>query len=339
MRTMSVADKKLYRIDFREKLLSDFSEEQIRKILDASEEALEAYDVTAVPFDGTNDTSSKDLIEYFISAKRVEGRAQSTLQHYEYVLNRILKKTDVPFSRMSSVALRKCFEKLEKDDKLSANTRNGYREVCSSFFGFLLQEELINRNPMNGFAPIKRPKVKRKPFTQGQMAKIEHAAWDPDDSRDIAIISFLSATGCRVSEMCALDRSDIDFADHSVLVNGKGDKERRVMLSEVCEMYLSAYLAEREDNHPALFVSHGFAEPDRMTPSGIQQMLRRVGKKANVKNVHPHRFRRTLATNMLRKGMPIEKVATLLGHEKLDTTMIYAYIDDVDLRSDYRKFA
>lgn len=224
----------------------------------------------------------------------------------------------------------------EEKRGVAASTRENRRQVLSSFFGWLSREGLIEKNPMLNVAPVKQKKVKRKPFSNREIAKLRRAALNPNDSRNMAIILFFASTGCRVGEVCKLNRDDIDMKEQSVTVLGKGDKERTVLFDDDAALYLSSYLSEREDDEEALFLGK-FNE--RMTPGGMRYMMRQLGKKAGVTNVHPHRFRRTRATSLIDHGMQIQNVSHLLGHEKIDTTMKYVYIDEQNVATDYRKYA
>lgn len=176
-------------------------------------------------------------------------------------------------------------------------------------------------------------KRQKKTFTDIDMEKLSRSC---KCKRDRAIIAFLASTGCRVSEVTGLDRDAVDLDQLTCVVHGKGNKERRVYLDGVTGMLIRAYLAERKDADPALFVNRYNV---RMNPDGVREMLNRVAEEAGVEHVHPHKFRRTLATNMARHGMPIQEVARILGHDKIDTTMRYVVLDDEDIKHQYRKFA
>ena len=180
---------------------------------------------------------------------------------------------------------------------------------------------------------IKQQKVIRKPFSSVEIERLKQAA---ESCRDRAVIAFLLSTGCRISEVCALDVLDIDFHRRRVKVLGKGNKERVVYVDDVTVLYLNEYLRERCDAEPALFLGKGSS---RMTPGGIRAMLKRLERRSGVENVHPHRFRRTLATNLINHGMPIQEVAAILGHDKIDTTMTYVYIDQTNVEHAYRRYA
>ena len=218
-------------------------------------------------------------------------------------------------------------------DSSSPRTLNGYRSVYSSFFGWLTREGLIDRNPMNNLTTIKMPKVKKQPLSAVDAAKVAEVA---GTVRDRALIAFLTATGCRVGEVVGANREDIDWETKSLIVCGKGEKERRVLLDDVTAMRLKTYLDSRTDSCPALFAGRGGV---RLGIGGIEKVLRKAGKAAGVEKVHPHRYRRTFASDLIKKGMPIQEVQLLLGHEKIETTMTYVTVDERDVAERYRRLA
>ena len=205
--------------------------------------------------------------------------------------------------------------------------------MFNSFFGWIHREGLIPTNPCANLNPIKCKKEERKPFSDIDIERLKEAC---TNVRDKAIITFLLATGCRISEVCALNIEDIDFQNQECVVLGKGNKERTVYLDNIATMQLDKYLSCRFDRDKALFIGKNTI---RMHPGGIRKRLHELGDKAGVTNVHPHRFRRTLATNLIDRGMAIQEVAKILGHEKIDTTMKYVYTNQVNVKNAYRKFA
>ena len=205
--------------------------------------------------------------------------------------------------------------------------------MLSAYFGWLWREGLIERNPMGNLGTIKVPKVQKKCFSDTDIEKLVR---ESKTQRDAAIIRFLSSTGCRISEMTSLDRDSIDFEKLECVVHGKGDKERIVFLSPVAGMVLQEYLKTRTDDEPALFIG---CRKERITPGGVRTMLKTLAEIAGVQHVHPHKFRRTRATELCRHGMAIQTVAKILGHEKIDTTMRYVNIEREDLKSDLRRYA
>lgn len=331
---MSLIDKQRYLRELETRLGDFIPANDLPRILAAAGEAMSTYEVSMVTPGSGRDVDSEDLLRYFLQAKRVEGRSEKTIEHYRYVLTRLQDETKVPFAKMTIYDVRAYLAEEEKRG-ISASTREGYREIYAGFYGWLYREGLIQKNPLGNMTAIKLPKVVRKPYSPTDLAKLKEAARNPDSSRDLAIIHFLEATGCRVGEMCGLNRADLDLKAQCVTVFGKGSKERRVWFDEVTAMYLTAYLAEREDEDPALFLG----KRGRLTPSGVRRMLSRIAAQANVETVHPHRFRRTRATSLIDAGMPIQEVASVLGHDKLDTTMGYVYIDERNLAHDFRKYA
>ena len=279
-----------------------------------------------------SDSETEDMLKAFLSAKEVEGRSQKTLARYEYICKRALKKIGVPIRDISVFHLRKYLAE-EKARGIADSTLDGTREVLSSLFGWLHKEGLIKMNPTGNLGTIKIQKKVRKPYSQTDIEKLKECC---KTSRDKAIVCILLSTGCRISEICGLDRDDLDFVNKEVTVLGKGNKERTVFLDDVCIMCLTRYLSERKDNEPALFIGK---RRERLEPGGVREMLRVLADKAGVENVHPHRFRRTLATNLIDHGMELQNVSQILGHERLDTTMKYIYTSKGDLKNQYRKYA
>ena len=192
---------------------------------------------------------------------------------------------------------------------------------------------MIEHNPAANLGAIKYAKKTKDVYSDGDMEKMKFGCLS---IRDRAIICLLKATGCRISEITQLNRDDIDFKDLECTVLGKGNKQRVVFLDQVAAMTLLAYLNTRTDDNPALFIGK---RGNRMTPHGIREMLVTLGERANVDHVHPHKFRRTTATNLIRHGMPIQEVAAILGHDKLDTTMQYVVLDKSDIKHSYSKYA
>ena len=277
------------------------------------------------------DLNSNDMLEAFLSAKELEGRSPKTIERYRYIITRLLFFTKTPIRNLTVYHLRKYLMEL-KNRGNSDVTLEGIREVFSSFFNWLYKEKLITDNPCVNLAPIKCMKKNKLPFSSVDIEKIKESC---ENTRDKAIVCFLLSTGCRISEVTQLNKSDIDFKTKQCKVLGKGNKERIVYIDDVTILFLTRYFLERKDNFEALFTGKGTI---RMTPHGIRAMLKRLETRSGVENVHPHRFRRTLATNLIHRGMPIQEVAKILGHEKLDTTMKYVYIDNENLKFSYNKF-
>ena len=279
------------------------------------------------------DTSAEGALKKFIGTKRLEGIADSTLRRYADENLKLIRFLRKPLYEVTTYDLRFYLSYRRQQGKVSNRTLDGMRRCYSSFFGWLAAEGMIGRNPCAALSQIKYRKMVKKPFSAVELEKIRKAC---QTERDIAIVDFLYATGCRVSEVVALDISDIDFDNLECRVLGKGNKERIVYLSPVAAMHLQEYLRSRRDFSEALFAGKG---SDRIGKNGIEALLKRIGKAAGVENVHPHRYRRTLATNLLDRGMNIQDVAAILGHADLKTTQVYCYISQVNVQAAYRKYA
>ena len=310
------------------RLMTEVTADALNKMMRVMADVLEGFDVRETQVMEEKD----DLLECYIDAMRVQGRSEKTLARYRYVIERMMKDVNVPTRRITVYHLRGYLSKM-KDNGKQDRTMEGIRQVFSAYFNWLQRESLIDRNPTANLGAIKVGKRQKKTFTDIDMEKLSRSC---KCKRDRAIIAFLASTGCRVSEVTGLDRDAVDLDQLTCVVHGKGNKERRVYLDGVTGMLIRAYLAERKDEDPALFVNRYNV---RMNPDGVREMLNRVAEDAGVEHVHPHKFRRTLATNMARHGMPIQEVARILGHDKIDTTMRYVVLDDEDIKHEYRKFA
>ena len=277
-------------------------------------------------------TGNDVLLEAFLDAKLVEGRTEKTVTRYEYVIKKMLEHFNLFSINITTYHIRKYMAD-EKERSIKASTLRGVRDVFSSYFGWLTREGLIQKNPMGNISAVKTPKVKRKAFTDVELEKLKMKCYT---KKQKALICFLDASGCRVGEIVALNRSDIDLDQMRCTVHGKGNKDREIYFDEVSAEALREYLEERTDDCPALFLNcHG----NRLKAGGIRDMLKKIAWAAQVKNVHPHRFRRTRATKMIKRGMPIQEVAIFLGHDKIETTMLYLELDQRNVENSYRRYA
>lgn len=277
-------------------------------------------------------TDFNEVLKTYIDTKRIEGRSEKTLERYQYVLQKLHEGEPCPVKDMTVFTIRRFMSK-EKDRGLSDRTLRGYRDVFCAFFGWLHGEGLIPANPCANLNPIKCRKEVRVPYSDVEIERMKEAC---NCQRDKAIVMFLLSTGCRIGEVCGLNMDDVDLDSMECTVLGKGNKERTVYMDSVAAMQLKAYLDTRTDSSDALFVGKG---TNRLQPGGVRHMLNVLGTRAGVTNVHPHRFRRTLATGLINHGMPIQEVANILGHEKIDTTMTYVYIDKRSVKSSYQKYS
>ena len=325
---MSIESKALFTNALRQRLYDQLTAADLNKVLTALSDTLGNYTMDYIQ---PEDSGSDDLLGAFLGAISVEGRSPKTVERYRYILTRVMGAVRVPVRQVTVHHLR-AYLSAEKARGIQDSTLESTRQVLASFFGWLRRERLIENDPMDNLGAIRVPKKLKTVLSPVDLDKLRFRS---KSKRDAAIIAFLQSTGCRVSEMTQLDRTDVDLTRGECTVFGKGAKERTVYLSDVAVVLLRDYLAERTDDDPALFHS----QRGRLTPCGVRTMLNTLGERAGVSGVHPHKFRRTLATGMIRHGMPIQEVAALLGHEKLDTTMKYVVMDKTEVKNSYRKFA
>lgn len=283
----------------------------------------------------TLDNSPESMLKRFIATKRLEGKSEETLRRYYDICHNMILSFSKPLHQIETDDLRFYLASYQNQRKISNRTLDGMRRCFSSFFAWLSAEGLIGRNPCAALSQIKYTKVIKKPFSAEDIERLKRAC---TSIRDLALIEFLYASGCRVSEVVRLNRSDINFLSRDAIVLGKGNKERTIYLTPVALMHLNDYLSTRTDANPCLFASLK-APYKRLSKSGIEAALKTLGKRAGVSNVHPHRYRRTLATNLLDRGANIQDVAAVLGHEDLKTTQIYCHISQHNVRSAYEKYA
>lgn len=279
------------------------------------------------------DTSYIHYMQLFLARKKTEGKSERTINLYKLHLTRMLQSLNMAVDKITENDLFVYLARYKKDNNVSNAYLDNIRLVFSSFFGWLNAKGYIPKNPTAGLEPIKVEKKIKQPFSDEELEKLRRIC---EQERDLALIEFLYSTGVRVSELVALNRKDIDFYGKNVVVYGKGSKEMETYLNAASCLHLKAYLDSRTDDNEALFVSER-APHTRITVAGVEKILRRIGKDAGVAKVHPHRFRRTMATNVLKKGMPLEEVRELLGHTKLDTTMIYCTISKDNVKHSHQR--
>lgn len=270
----------------------------------------------------------------FLTRKKIEGRSDKTIGLYKLHLSRALQYINKPVKEITEADLFMYLSMYKNTRNVSNVYLDNIRLVFSSFFSWLNNKGYILKNPASGLDRIKIKKKMKKPFSEIDLEKIRSKC---KSCRDRAIVETLYSTGMRVSELVGLNIGDIDFQNMEAIVRGKGNKERTVYLTMVACMHLKEYLNSRNDSKDALFVSE--KQPfNRLSVAGIEEIMRKLGRKVNIENVHPHRFRRTMATNALNKGMSIEEVKEILGHTKIDTTMIYCQVSKENVRHSHRKY-
>lgn len=282
-----------------------------------------------------SDNNSDNLLRRFLATKKIEGKSNATLKHYHFILSRMIQSFDKPISDITVYDLRYYLASYKQTRGVSNVTLDGMRRCIKSFFSFLFTEQLIKSNPSLALSQIKCDKKIKRAFSDVDMELLKRSC---KNKRDRALVEFLYSTGCRVSEVVQLNRNDIDFIHGKVIVLGKGNKERIVYLTNITIMYIKEYLDSRVDENPCLF-AHIRKPYNRLSKNGIEALLHRIGNEAGVENVHPHRYRRTLATNLIQRGANIQDVATLLGHEDLKTTQIYCCISQDNVSTIHKKYA
>ena len=279
------------------------------------------------------DNSSERTLHKYIATKRIEGKAESTLKRYYTQNIKLLQFFNKPLHEYTVYDIRFYMAYRSNQNNLSNQTLDGMRRCYCSFFSWCASEGFISKNPCVNLKKIKCQKQIKKPFSAIELDLIRKAC---SSCRDKALIEFLYSTGCRVSEVSSLNISDVNMDNGECNVIGKGNKERIVYLTNNALLCLTDYLNTRTDHSKALFIGKG---TNRLSKNGIESLLHRIGNKANVENVHPYRFRRTLATNLLDNGMTIQDVACILGHADLKTTQIYCYIEQNNVRNAYYTYA
>ena len=312
----------------RQQLKDVLTIDQMEKLMITGNALLDQFQMVEL---AGGDDQPDDLLDSYIAALKVECRSQKTIDRYVYVIKKLMDFAKVPTRRINVYHLR-TYLTHEKDRGICENTLEGYREIYTAYFNWLQRESLIERNPTVNLGVIKVPKKEKKTYSE---AELERLNWFCGNVRNRAILHFLRSTGCRISEVTELNRDQVNLEALECVVHGKGNKERTVYLDEVTGMLLTQYLKERIDDNPALFIGRG---AKRLQPGGVREMLKKLAEKAGVDHVHPHKFRRTLATGLARHGMPIQEVAKVLGHEKLDTTMKYVVLNKDDVKASYRRY-
>ena len=281
-----------------------------------------------------NDTFKNDWIELFIAAKRIEGCSAKTLVYYRNTIDAMVEYVEKDIVQITTDDIRKYLMDYQNEKGLSKVTVDNIRRILSSFFAWLEDEDYIVKSPVRRIHKVKVGKTVKETYSDEALEQMRDHC---EGIRDLALIDLLASTGMRVGELVKLNRNDIDFENRECIVTGKGDKQRRVYFDARTKIHLQRYLAERIDDNPALFVSL-LAPYDRLQISGVEIRLRRLGRELNIPKVHPHKFRRTLATMAIDKGMPIEQLQQLLGHRRIDTTLQYAMVKQSNVKIAHRKY-
>lgn len=314
-------------------LLHYFDNAQLRHLKQVLERIVCRYDIVASD-EGVDSDGSQELIFKFISAKRVEGCSEKTLKYYQTTVEALVSYSGKDVRSISTEDLRVYLTGYQEKNQSSRVTIDNIRRILSSFFSWLEDEDYIVKSPVRRIHKVKTAKNVKETFSDEDLEKMRDCC---DNLRDLAMIDLLASTGMRVGELVLLNRNDIDFNERECVVFGKGNKERVVYFDARAKLHLQQYLASRTDDNPALFVTLR-APHERIKIGGIEHRFREIGKKLSIPKVHPHKFRRTLATMAIDKGMPIEQLQQLLGHQKIDTTLHYAMVKQSNVKAAHRKY-
>lgn len=281
-----------------------------------------------------SEDDSFELLKRFISTKKLEGRSDKTLKYYKSTVEKMLQVVGKNVKAISPDDLREYLTAYQSRPRVSRQSVDNVRRNLSSFFTWLEDENYILKSPVRRIHKIKTTTPVKETYSDDEMERLRDSC---KEIRDLAMIDLLSSTGMRVGELVLLDREDIDFNERECIVLGKGDKERIVYFDARTKLHLQEYLKSRADTNPALFV--GLRAPnERLEIGGIEVRIRKLGRNIGIKKCHPHKFRRTMATVAIDKGMPIEQVQKLLGHEKIDTTLHYAMVMQSNVKNAHRKY-
>ena len=278
--------------------------------------------------------TNEKFINSFLSAKEIEGCSQRTISYYKENIQRLISKLEKTNKGITTEDIRNYLSNYKETNNCGSVTIDNIRRVFSSFFAWLEDEDYIIKSPVRRIHKVKTASIIKETFTDENIEKMRDEC---KNIRNLAIIELLISTGIRVGELVNLNIEDINFEDRSCIVQGKGNKQREVYFDARTKIHLMQYLNIRKDDNKALFVSKNKPH-QRLSISGIELIVRKIGVKTDVNRVHPHKFRRTLATMAIDKGMPIEQVQKLLGHVKIETTMHYAMVNQNNVKISHRKY-
>ncbi len=282
----------------------------------------------------SGESGTENFVKIFLAAKRVEGCSEKTVRYYDSTIRNVLSAIGKDINQVTTDDLRMYLDEFQKRSGASKVTIDNIRRILSSFFAWLEDEDYIVKSPVRRIHKVKSCKTVKETYSDEALEIMRDSA---ESIRDLAIIDMLVSTGIRVGELVKLNRGDIDFENRECVVLGKGNKQRKVYFDARTKIHLQRYLQSRTDDNEALFVS--LQRPyNRLLISGVEIRLRELGRKLDIHKVHPHKFRRTLATMAIDKGMPIEQVQQLLGHQSVDTTLQYAMVNQANVKLSHKRF-
>ena len=315
-----------------QQMLPHLDNAQLQKLQEVLEHLLYNCEISGKVTEAEDD--SQKLIDSFVYAKRIEGCSEKTLKYYRTTIEAMTEAVDKGVRHMQTDDLRAYLTEYQEKHGSSRVTIDNIRRILSSFFSWLEDEDHILKSPVRRIHKVKTATNIKETYTDEELEKMRDNCVE---LRDLAIIDMLASTGMRIGEMVLLNKADIDFNERECVVFGKGDKERVVYFDARTKIHLQNYINSRTDENPALFVT--LRSPfERIKIGGIETRLRKMGKELEIEKVHPHKFRRTLATMAIDKGMPIEQLQQLLGHKRIDTTLQYAMVKQSNVKQAHRKY-
>ena len=301
--------------------------QQLKQLKTVLESTLYSHAESSVP-------SNSSLLDLFLTAKEVEGCSSRTITYYESTLKHMDSSIGQPYTKICSDDLRKYLSDYESNRSAGKMTIDNIRRIMSSFFSWLEDEDYIVKSPVRRIRKVKTATTAKEVLSDEDLETLRDNC---PSLRDLAIVDMLASTGMRVGELVGLNISDVNLQERECVVTGKGNKQRPVYFDARTKLHLTEYLRSRNDDSPALFVTLRGSR-QRMSIGGVESRLRSLGKRSRIDRVHPHKFRRTLATHAIDKGMPIEQVQKLLGHARIDTTMHYAMVNQSNVKASHRKY-
>lgn len=311
------------------------SDKQMMQVSSSIKDVLAKYEINKkASNEERREKENTELLETFLSAKKIEGCSDKTIHYYQSSIVKLLKELSKNIKEICTNDIRCYLAEIQEKNNLSKVTIDNLRRIFSSFFSWLEDEDYIAKSPVRRIHKVRTDTLVKEVLSDENIETLRDSC---DEPRDLAMIDLLLSTGVRVGELVKMNRDDIDFQERQCKVFGKGNKEREVYFNARTKIHLQRYLESRTDDNPALFVT--LSKPHtRLTISGVEMRLRKLGKEAHLYKVHPHKFRRTLATMAIDRGMPIEQVQKLLGHVRIDTTLHYAMVNQQNVKIAHRKF-
>ena len=311
------------------------NDEQMMQVSSSIKDVLAKYEINKkASNEERREKENTELLETFLSAKKIEGCSDKTIHYYQSSIVKLLNGLSKCIKEICTNDIRRYLAEIQEKNNLSKVTIDNLRRIFSSFFSWLEDEDYIAKSPVRRIHKVRTDTLVKEVLSDENIETLRDSCNEP---RDLAMIDLLLSTGVRVGELVKMNRDDIDFQERQCKVFGKGNKEREVYFNARTKIHLQRYLESRTDDNPALFVS--LAKPHtRLTISGVEVRLRKMGKVVHIDKVHPHKFRRTLATMAIDRGMPIEQVQKLLGHVRIDTTLHYAMVNQQNVKIAHRKY-